>query len=569
MKSDELQISMLTGSMTRWLALLLLLSSCDARLLLAAEKPKSTTGSTSSYITDLGRRLLRRAGESLSGTPFAPDATAVPPSPPPPPRRASARRSLGAELERDRQPKRRDGELDRWWLEQRSARVIVVANRLPLQIKRNASVAGGWEYSVSSGGMVSALLGVRGVRMVWVGWCAVDDATPAEQARLRRTLWKTQGILPIFVDKRTAELHYNGFCNDVLWPNFHYVVARTPGEETAAGATEQEAWAAYRAVNEQFAEAVRSILRPGDTVWVHDYHLMLLPSLLRKPGYDAPARLKVGWFLHTPWPSPEVFRTLPMRRQLLEGLLGADVLGFHVYDYARYFLQACTQLLGDEVALSARKLTWTPAAAANADAEHADAANAAAPSHSLVVDAYPIGIDPPKFERALASAAVRGRVAQLRSQFAGQRVLLGIDRVDYIKGVRAPPPPPRALACHPCTSSLPHTPPSLFPYRSPTRSSHSSSCSSNTPSTSARSSSSRSPSPRAPRSPSTSARARRRTASSRPSTAGLGRRRTCRSTIWIRASTLTRWSRCTLGTRLGRGRRRTRTRRGSCRRAAK
>ena len=104
---------MLTGSMTRWLALLLLLSSCDARLLLAAEKPKSTTGSTSSYITDLGRRLLRRAGESLSGTPFAPDATAVPPSPPPPPRRASARRSLGAELERDRQPKRRDGELDR------------------------------------------------------------------------------------------------------------------------------------------------------------------------------------------------------------------------------------------------------------------------------------------------------------------------------------------------------------------------------------------------------------------------------------------------------------------------
>ena len=348
-----------TGSMTRWLALLLL-SSCDARLLLAAEKPKSTAGSTSSYITDLGRRLLRRAGESLSGTPFAPDATAVPPSPPPPPRRASARRSLGAELERDRQPKRRDGELDRWWLEQRSARVIVVANRLPLQIKRNASVAGGWEYSVSSGGMVSALLGVRGVRMVWVGWCAVDDATPAEQARLRRTLWKTQGILPIFVDKRTAELHYNGFCNDVLWPNFHYVVARTPGEETAAGATEQEAWAAYRAVNEQFAEAVRSILRPGDTVWVHDYHLMLLPSLLRKPGYDAPARLKVGWFLHTPWPSPEVFRTLPMRRQLLEGLLGADVLGFHVYDYARYFLQACTQLLGDEVALSARKLTWTP-----------------------------------------------------------------------------------------------------------------------------------------------------------------------------------------------------------------
>ena len=449
-QSDELQISMLTGSMTRWLALLLPLSSCDARLLLAAEKPKSTTGSTSSYITDLGRRLLRRAGESLSGTPFAPDATAVPPSPPPPPRRASARRSLGAELERDRQPKRRDGELDRWWLEQRSARVIVVANRLPLQIKRNASVAGGWEYSVSSGGMVSALLGVRGVRMVWVGWCAVDDATPAEQARLRRTLWKTQGILPIFVDKRTAELHYNGFCNDVLWPNFHYVVARTPGEETAAGATEQEAWAAYRAVNEQFAEAVRSILRPGDTVWVHDYHLMLLPSLLRKPGYDAPARLKVGWFLHTPWPSPEVFRTLPMRRQLLEGLLGADVLGFHVYDYARYFLQACTQLLGDEVALSARKLTWTPAAAANADAEHADAA-AAAPSHSLVVDAYPIGIDPPKFERALASAAVRGRVAQLRSQFAGQRVLLGIDRVDYIKGVRRRRRHPSS-ACHRCTS---------------------------------------------------------------------------------------------------------------------
>ena len=293
--------------------------------------------------------------------------------------------------------------------------MIVVANRLPLQIKRNASVAGGWEYSVSSGGMVSALLGVRGVRMVWVGWCAVDDATPAEQARLRRTLWKTQGILPIFVDKRTAELHYNGFCNDVLWPNFHYVVARTPGEETAAGATEQEAWAAYRAVNEQFAEAVRSILRPGDTVWVHDYHLMLLPSLLRKPGYDAPARLKVGWFLHTPWPSPEVFRTLPMRRQLLEGLLGADVLGFHVYDYARYFLQACTRLLGDEVAVLGAQAH--DAGSANADAEHAGGGGA---SHSLTSTPSRSASTRSASARALASAAVRGRVAELRAQFAGQ-----------------------------------------------------------------------------------------------------------------------------------------------------
>ena len=332
----------------------------------------------------------------------------------------------------------------------------------------------------------------------------------------------------------------------MLWPNFHYVVARTPGEETAAGATEQEAWRPTAGGQRAVCRGGALDPRPGDTVWVHDYHLMLLPSLLRKPGYDAPARLKVGWFLHTPWPSPEVFRTLPMRRQLLEGLLGADVLGFHVYDYARYFLQACTQLLGDEVALSARKLTWTPAAAANADAERADAA-AAAPSHSLVVDAYPIGIDPPKFERALASAAVRGRVAQLRSQFAGQRVLLGIDRVDYIaQGCESAPPrapaattaPPHALTC----------PIPLLYYRSRTRSSRSSSCSSSTPSTSARSSSSRQAVPTRTEVP--EYQRARATAHRLVATVNgrfKGRRRTCRSTIWIRASTLTRWSRCTQG----------------------
>jgi len=173
---------------------------------------------------------------------------------------------------------------------------------------------------------------------------------------------------------------------------------------------------------------VAAVSRSEDVGWVHDYHLMLLPSMLRA---EMP-RARIGWFLHTPWPALEVFRTLPMRREIVAGLLGADLLGFHIYEYARHFLHACTHLLGNEVVLEGRTLSLERGIAphlkshqavlgTNERTDPADAADAAAEPlgapHAVRVDAFPIGIDPGRFERAAESAAVRMRVKQLREQY--------------------------------------------------------------------------------------------------------------------------------------------------------
>ena len=293
--------------------------------------------------------------------------------------------------------------------QQAPPRMVVVANRLPLSVKRGAD--GQLEYSVSGGGMVSALLGVQNVRMVWVGWCPVpDDITEIELEQVRRALL-SRGCVPVFLPSELASAYYNGFCNDVLWPLFHYVISRTPEGEEGAAEREQENWQAYKRVNERFAEVVGSVARESDLVWVHDYHLMLLPSLLRAQH----EHIKIGWFLHTPWPSSEVFRTLPMRRELLVGLLGADLLGFHVYEYARHFLHSCTRLLGSEVSFHNRRLRWERSLPADA--------GGGVLSHSVKVDAFPIGIDPPRFQAALKTDKVRERIEQLQQQFKGQGAL--------------------------------------------------------------------------------------------------------------------------------------------------
>ena len=205
----------------------------------------------------------------------------------------------------------RESTLQRWRMAQRAPpRVVIVSNRLPISVKRGSD--GQLEFSVSSGGMVSALLGVQHMRMVWVGWCELEDATAEEMQMVRRHMLR-RGCVPIFLEPKVARGYYNGFCNDVLWPLFHYV-SRSPDEE-GTGAMEQQQWQAYCKANAKFAETVAAVARSEDVVWVHDYHLMLLPSLLRQ----LLPRLKIGWFLHTPWPSSEVFRMLPVRREILRG----------------------------------------------------------------------------------------------------------------------------------------------------------------------------------------------------------------------------------------------------------
>lgn len=173
-------------------------------------------------------------------------------------------------------------------------------------------------------------------------------------------------------------------------------------------------WHAYQAANVAFADAVLEVLQDGDLVWVQDYHLMLLPGLLRQrslaEGRSAP---RIGFFLHTPFPSSEIYCALPVRKQLLHGVLQADLLGFHTYNYVRHFLSCCTRILG---------LCTAP--------------NAVHHEHRLVhVGVFPIGIEPARFAEALDQPAVEAQLAAMLADFAGKRILVGVDRLDYIKGV--------------------------------------------------------------------------------------------------------------------------------------
>lgn len=285
-------------------------------------------------------------------------------------------------------------------------RLLVVSNRLPVTISKNHE--GQWDFKMSAGGLVSALAGVKNeFPFVWVGWSG-SEVPDADQDSLRTELRAQHECVPVFLSDFDAHLYYNGFCNDVLWPLFHYVplpIVSSDGERKF----DVKYWEAYSKANHRFAEAIMQVYEPGDLIWVQDYHLMLLPSLLRKRIRD----VTIGFFLHTPFPSSEVYRILPMRNKVLQGVLAADLIGFHTYDYARHFLSVCTRILGLE--------------ASPKGVDYKD--------HFAHVGIFPIGIDPTAFIRALDLPSVQERASELQAKFAGKKVLLGVDRLDYIKGV--------------------------------------------------------------------------------------------------------------------------------------
>ncbi|KAK9830458.1 hypothetical protein WJX72_011880 [[Myrmecia] bisecta] len=284
-------------------------------------------------------------------------------------------------------------------------RLLVVANRLPVSAYKDKD--GRWQLQVSAGGLVSALMGVSSFRTLWIGWPGVYVDPGPDRDALSAALAK-EGYLPVYLDPKTVDLHYNGFCNSVLWQLFHYVPLNMDSKLSETR-TLQFQWAAHQEANRKFADTVFSHYEPGDVVWVQDYHLMLLPALLKQKK----PKMKVGWFLHTPFPSSEIYRTLPVREEVLRAVLKADLIGFHTYDYARHFVSACTRILG---------LEGTPEGVED--------------NGSLTrVAAFPIGIDPDRFARALERADVRSNIAQLLNRYAGRKVMLGVDRLDMIKGI--------------------------------------------------------------------------------------------------------------------------------------
>ncbi|PIM99360.1 Trehalose-6-phosphate synthase component TPS1 [Handroanthus impetiginosus] len=284
-------------------------------------------------------------------------------------------------------------------------RLLVVANRLPVSAVRRGEDS--WSLEISAGGLVSALLGVKEFEARWIGWAGVNVPDEVGQKALTKALAEKRCI-PVFLDEEIVHQYYNGYCNNILWPLFHYL--GLPQEDRLATTRSfQSQFAAYKKANQMFADVVNKHYEEGDVVWCHDYHLMFLPKCLKEYNSE----MKVGWFLHTPFPSSEIHRTLPSRSELLRAVLAADLVGFHTYDYARHFVSACTRILG---------LEGTPEGVEDQ-------------GRLTRVAAFPIGIDSERFIRALEVPEVQEHIKELKERFSGRKVMLGVDRLDMIKGI--------------------------------------------------------------------------------------------------------------------------------------
>jgi trehalose 6-phosphate synthase len=282
--------------------------------------------------------------------------------------------------------------------------VLVVSNRIPVTLKRSED--GEYEYNMSSGGLVTALQGLKKTSTFqWFGWPGWEVPLE-EQDKVTRELDDRFKATPIFLSDEVAELHYNGFSNSILWPLFHY----HPGEMNF----DENAWAAYNEANQKFADEILKHVKDGDVVWVHDYHLMLLPELLRNEIEKRGIKdVKLGFFLHTPFPSSEIYRVLPVRQEILKGVLSCDLIGFHTYDYARHFLSSVERVLG--VVTLPNGVEYR--------------------GRFVNVGAFPIGIDVDNFTEGLKKSAVVERIQQLKDKFKDTKIIVGVDRLDYIKGV--------------------------------------------------------------------------------------------------------------------------------------
>jgi trehalose 6-phosphate synthase/phosphatase len=282
------------------------------------------------------------------------------------------------------------------------SRVIIVSNRLPV----TASVVDGELRLARSVGGLATGLNSHHERSggLWIGWPGGTEALagidPAELARRLAAL----GTVPVMFSADEIARYYGHMSNGVLWPLFHYQVDQIPLHVTD--------WDVYEMANARFADAVVANHRPGDRVWVHDYQLMLVPALVRQRIPDA----RIGFFLHIPFPSSEVFATLPSRAAVLRGLLGADLVGFHTAAYARHFTSTVQRVLGVPT-----QPGGTPIRIQHGGRE-------------TEVNVFPMGVDAAALSARARSGAVSVVLERTRSP-ANMALFLGVDRLDYTKGI--------------------------------------------------------------------------------------------------------------------------------------
>lgn len=285
--------------------------------------------------------------------------------------------------------------------------LIIASNRLPLKVSKNEE---GLQVSPSEGGLATGLKSYhKNNNSLWIGWPGIDPDSDEEAEQVSR-LAEQEGCIPIFLNEKLINNYYHGFSNTTLWPLFHYFIKFAEFN--------QEQWNDYKLVNQLFAKSIVSHASKGGTVWIQDYQLLLVPDMIREMRPD----LKIGFFLHIPFPSYEIIRILPWREEIVKGILGADLIGFHTYDYARHFKSSVKRLLGHEVEFNQIKLE----------------------QREITVDVFPMGIDYEKFNDL--AIKTQSKPVQERSKThrdldrflleqADRHLLLSIDRLDYTKGI--------------------------------------------------------------------------------------------------------------------------------------
>jgi trehalose 6-phosphate synthase/phosphatase len=279
-------------------------------------------------------------------------------------------------------------------------RLLVIANRLPVSITKRA---GEFQFRASAGGLAVGLSSLpESTARLWIGWPGIanEKLTAKDREHINEKL-AARNCLPIFLSKKQIEQYYLGFCNETIWPLFHYFPTRTVWEDRY--------WQVYERVNQIFCEETLKIAASGDKIWVHDYQLMLLPKLLREKLPD----VEIGFFLHIPWPSFELFRLLPWREEILNGVLGADLIGFHTYDYVRHFLSSVCRIVGQEHMLGKLHVR----------------------NRIVRVDAFPMGIAYEKYAQAANEPEVKSEVKRILTKIGKRKIIISIDRLDYTKGI--------------------------------------------------------------------------------------------------------------------------------------
>jgi trehalose 6-phosphate synthase/phosphatase len=277
-------------------------------------------------------------------------------------------------------------------------RLVIISNRLPITVNRKE---GELIYYPSAGGLATGLRSLdENLDKVWIGWPGKAFPNDWEQESIRKGLAK-DGLVPVFLSDEDIHLYYEGFSNKVIWPHFHYFTQYTTYKD--------EYWEAYQRVNEKFAEVVLAEIREDDFVWVHDYQLMLLPEMIRRKFPN----ISIGFFLHIPFPSYEIFRMLPYRQAILEGVLGADQIGFHTFGYMRHFLSAAYRIMGYEHHFG--KLTVG--------------------RRVVNVDVFPMGIDYDKYAYPEVEDEEQEGMRRIREMTQSRKLVISIDRLDYTKGI--------------------------------------------------------------------------------------------------------------------------------------